>query len=33
MQKMIVWREMLGDLLIEWARYAQEQKSPQCHDT
>jgi hypothetical protein len=30
MQKMIVWREMTGDLLIEWARYAQEQKTEKC---
>lgn len=30
MQKMIVWREMLGDMLIEWARYAREQKHESC---
>lgn len=30
MQKMIVWREMLGDMLIEWSRYAQEEKPENC---
>jgi len=30
MQKMIVWREMLSDLLIEWARHAQEEKPENC---